>query len=53
MIPVVWLDTEDDDDPYYWWQEEMTHYSKDDRITYGQWIRRELERLSEYDRKYA
>lgn len=44
-LPVVWLDTEDDGDPYYAWQEEMTHRAKAERITYGQWIRRELDRL--------
>lgn len=36
------VDTEDDGDPYYAWQEEMSHIAKADRVTYGQWARREL-----------
>ena len=50
-VPVVWMDTEDDDDPYYQWREDMTHLAAADRITYREWIKRELNRLAGYDKE--
>lgn len=51
-LPIVLIDTDDDADPFYAYQEEMTHKAAADRITYGQWIRRELEgRIAEEERK--
>jgi len=49
QISMVWVDPDTDDDPYYWWQEEMSHKAEADRISYGQWIKQELQRLERYD----
>ena len=42
-IAIVPVDIEDDGDPYYWWQESMSHRAAADRISYGEWLKREVQ----------